>query len=166
MVEQLRTKPETHLLLTPNRSLGWRGNVGVLLSLNVLFLVIAAGMFWAGAWVVLPFVGLELAALAVALYVTARKCWRQEVLVITSDTLRLEKGVYRKQDQWELPRRYTRIQLGAPRHPWTPPVLSLKHRDTEVELAPFLNLKDTQVLVGILEKNGLSIEKQYHSPLG
>lgn len=160
MVRQLQHGNDIQVLLTPNRSFSWRGNVAILLSLCALMLVIVIGMIWAGAWLVLPFAGLELLALTAALYYTARKCQRQEVLVITGDTLRLEKGVYRKQAQWELPRRYTRVRLARPRHPWTPPQLYLNHRDTEVPLAPFLNLEDMNNLIGTLERSGLTIERR------
>lgn len=160
MVRQLQHGDDIQVLLTPNRSFSWRGNVTILLSLCALMLVIVVGMIWAGAWVVLPFAGLELLALTAALYCTARKCQRQEVLIITADTLRLEKGIYRKQAQWELPRRYTRVQLTMPRHPWTPPKLHLSHRDTEVPLAPFLNLKDTNKLIETLEQGGFLVERR------
>lgn len=160
MVRQLQRGNDIQVLLTPNRSFSWRGNVAILLSLSAFLLVIVIGMIWAGAWLVLPFAGLELLALTAALYYTARKCQRQEVLIITAETLRLEKGIYRKQAQWELPRKYTRVQLAMPRHPWTPPKLYLYHRDTEVPLAPFLNLADTHKLVETLERGGFLIERR------
>lgn len=161
MVKQLSANDSTlRLLLTPNHSMSWHGNVRVLLAICAVSLLIVVGMVWAGAWVVLPFAGLELTALAAALYWTARNGQRQEVLVVTADRLRLEKGLYRKHAEWELPRDYTRVRLTEPRHPWTPPKLYLQHRDTEIELAHFLNLNDTQRLLQSLERLGLRIERR------
>lgn len=158
MVKQLQGNDTIRILLTPNRSLSWRGNLRFLLSLVVLSLVVMAGMVTVGAWVVLPFFGLELSALAGALYYTARRCRQQEVLVVEVERLRLEKGIYRKQAEWAWPRRYTRVLMEVPRHPWTPPALYLSHRDTRVALAPFLNLEDTRSLVRSLERLGFAIE--------
>lgn len=158
MVQRLKHKGGTQLLLTPNHSLSWRGNVRVWLALCALSLTVAMGMASVGAWVVLPFVGLELAALAIAIYVTARACQRQEVLTITAEELHLEKGIYRKQAEWHLPRPYAWVRLNAPPNPFAPPRLFLVHRNVEISLASFLNLDDTEALVNILESNGLTIE--------
>lgn len=159
MVERLPQSGGTRLRLTPNRSLSWRENVRLWLALCALCLPIAVGMALAGAWLVLPFAGLELAALAAGLYYTARQCQRQEVLEISADDVHLEKGLYRKQAEWTLPRRYTRVHLIESAHPWvTPPKLFLTHRDTEVALAGFLNIDDTRALIDILERHGLPID--------
>lgn len=160
MVRVLRKSDCTELRLTPNRSLSWRGNMRILYSLCAISVVIVGGMMLAGAWVVLPFVGLELGALALALYLTAWRCRQQEVLSLQGDNLVLEKGVYRRQARWEWPRRFTRVTLEIPRHPWTPPVLYLSHRDERVVLAPFLNGADAIKLVKTLEGLGFPVERR------
>jgi len=123
-------------------------------------------MIWLGAWVVLPFAGLELAAVGAGLYYTARKCRQQEVLEIVGDNLRLEKGRYRKEVEWEMPRRYLRVHIDVPRHPWTPQKFFLAYRGTEVSLASFLNVDDAKKLLGILESEGLLIERRRHEYTG
>lgn len=148
------------LLLTPNCSLSWRDNIRIWVALCALSSIIVGGMIWAGAWLVFPFAGLELAALAGAFYYTSRQCRKQEVLTISADTLRLEKGLYRKQNEWSLPRPYTRVCLRKAMHPFTPPKLFLQHRDTEVPFADFLNIEDTEALVSLLENHGIRIEAQ------
>lgn len=160
MVSIQTTQTGTLVRLTPNRSLSWRGNLWILYSLCGLSAVIVTGMIIAGAWVVLPFVGLELGALAFGLYYTALCCRQQEVLSLDGDTLTLEKGVYRRQARWQWPRRYTRVTLELPRHPWTPPAIYLSHRDDTVPLAPFLNQRDTVKLVQALEQAGLPVERR------
>lgn len=159
MVEHLRDEQGVRLLLTPNRSLSWPANVRIWLALCGLSLVIVTGMTMAGAWLVIPFAGLELVALAAAFYFTARHCRKREVLSISGETLRLEKGINRKQAEWELPRRYTRVHISHPRHPFTPPKLHLRHRDVEVSLGSFLNIEDAKTLLAILESQGLQMER-------
>ncbi|WP_166254410.1 DUF2244 domain-containing protein [Marinobacter salicampi] len=159
MVEYLDQKEGIRLRLSPNRSLSWQGNVRIWLGLCLVSAAIVAGMIWAGAWVVLPFAGIELAALAGAFYYTSRQCHKQEILTLTADTLRLEKGLNRKEAEWALPVRYARVHVKLARHPFTPPKLFLMHRDTDVSLAAFLNIEDTATLLGILEKRGVRIER-------
>ncbi len=159
MVQHLRTDQGIRLLLTPNRSLSWPANVRIWLALCAVSLVIVTGMTLAGAWLVIPFAGLELGALAAAFYYTARQCRKQEVLSISGDTLRLEKGINRKQAEWELPRRYTRVHISHPRHSFTPPKLFLRHRDVDVSLGAFLNVEDARALLEILESQGLQMER-------
>ncbi|WP_375183392.1 DUF2244 domain-containing protein [Marinobacter sp.] len=164
MVEHLKSPEGTRLLLTPNRSLSWRGNVRIWLALLVLSGIIATGMALAGAWVIVPFAGLELAALAVGFYFTARACQRREVLTIGADDLHLEKGRSRKLAEWTWPKPYVRVQLNAPRHPFAPPNLMLSHRDTEVSLGSFLNVDDTAELIQLLESRGLVVERKTPDP--
>lgn len=164
MVQRLPLNGGTRLLLTPNHSLSWRGNVRVWLALCGVSLVIAAGMAWLGAWVVLPFAGLELAALATAIYLTSRACQQREILTITAGALHLEKGIFRKQAEWHLPRPYARLLINQPLNPMAPPRLFLVHRENEVALANFLNRDDTEALVSLLEHSGLTIDTQSPTP--
>ncbi|KPP99884.1 DUF2244 domain-containing protein [Marinobacter sp. HL-58] len=160
MVEKLSECEGDSFLLTPNRSMSWKGNIRIWLAALCLSLAISIGMLLIGAWPVLPFAGLELTALAAAFYYTSRKCQKREVLTFAPDLIRLEKGMIRKESEWELPRQYTRVWQDVPRHPWTPPKLHLQFRGEEISLAPFLNMDDTEELVAILEKHGLRIEKR------
>ncbi|MDX1756156.1 MAG: DUF2244 domain-containing protein [Marinobacter sp.] len=164
MVQQLPGRQETRLLLAPNHSLSWRGNVRTWCALALLSLIVATGMALIGAWVVLPLAGLELLALAAAIYATAHACQRQEVLTISGDDLRLEKGHRDKQAEWSLPRLYTRLVLSPGSHPESPPKLYLEHRDTTLALGDFLNRADTETLIAILERQGIRTERRAPQP--
>ena len=160
MVEQLSCDEGQRYLLTPNRSMSWRGNMRIWAALFVLSGIIVTGMSILGAWVILPFAGLELAALAAGFYLTSRQCQRQEVLALEPGVIRLEKGRRRKESEWEFPRQYARLMQDEPRHPFTPPKLSIQFRDEEVPIGQFLNIEDTDVLIGILERSGIAIQKR------
>lgn len=164
MVEQLSHSDGIRLLLTPNHSLSWRGNVRIWLALLTVSAVIATGMALAGAWVIIPFAGLELLALAAGFYLTSRACQRREVLTIDDQDIHLAKGRTRKQAEWTLPRRYARLRLNLPEHPFAPPKLELIHRDTRVALGDFLNIDDTDALVQVLETRGLVVERKAPDP--
>lgn len=164
MVEHLEYDHGVRLLLTPNRSLSWQGNVRLWLALFVVSLMISTGMVMAGAWVIVPFAGLELLALATGIYLTSRACQAQEVLIISEDGLTLEKGRNTKQSEWQFPRQYTRVRVNLPRHPFAPAKLFLTHRDQKVALGPFLNVEDTQILLRILEGKGVTLDRQVRVP--
>lgn len=160
MIERIQNDNGTSLVLTPNRSLSWQGNLILWCAFSLVVLVVALGMALAGAWVILPFAGLELMGLLAALYYTSRECHRQEVLHVSSDTVRVEKGLYQKEQEWEMPRQWVRLYLTMPMRGWKPPRLQLVHRDTEVTFASFLNQEDTKALVAFLESKGIHIERQ------
>ncbi|MGM0766780.1 MAG: DUF2244 domain-containing protein [Pseudomonadota bacterium] len=164
MVEHLQCDHGVRLLLTPNRSLSWRGNVRVWLALFAVSLAISVGMVLAGAWVILPFAGLEMLALATGIYCTSRACQAREVLAITPELVTLEKGRQTKHCEWQLPRAYTRVRVDLPRHGFTPPKLFLNHRGQDVAVGGFLNVEDTQILLRILEGRGVVLDRQAPAP--
>jgi len=164
MVEKLDHPGGTRLLLTPNRSLSWKDNVRIWIGLVVLSAIIGIGWALAGAWVILPFAGLELIAVAAGIYITSRDCQRKEVLTMEGDNILLEKGRKQRNAQWSLPRPYTRLQLNEPVHPFAPAKLFLSHRDHRVPLGGFLNVEDTQRLIETLESHGLIAERKQPDP--
>ncbi|MCG7198871.1 DUF2244 domain-containing protein [Marinobacter pelagius] len=164
MVEQLDHPGGARLLLTPNRSLSWKGNVRIWMGLAVISLIIGIGWALAGAWIILPFAGLELIAVAAGIYITSRDCQRKEVLTMADDTILLEKGRKQKSVQWTLPRPYTRLQMNAPVHPFAPAKLFLSHRDDHVSLGGFLNVEDTERLIKTLEALGFTVERKQPDP--
>jgi uncharacterized membrane protein len=140
--------------------MSWQGNMRIWMALFVLSALIVTGFTLIGAWVVLPFAGLELAALAAGFYHTSRQCQKQEVLILGQDDIRLEKGIKRKEAEWEMPRQYTRVWQEEARHPFTPPKLHLQFRNEEVSLGGFLNIEDTQALLAILQQYGVLIQRR------
>ncbi len=60
---------------------------------------------------VLPFYGLEMLALGAGLYATCRKIYQQEVIVISNDIIRIEKGAHRVDKSWEFNKYWVRITL-------------------------------------------------------
>lgn len=164
MLEYLDHEEGRALRLTPNRSLSWKGNIIFFGLIAMVTLMVAVGWSLAGAWMILPFAGLELAVVAYGLYYTSRQCYRQEVLVLTADTVRLEKGVNRKDAEWTMPRYWVRVIMEMPRHGFATPGLMLAYHDTRVPLAGFLNPEELDAFVSFLEDAGIRIER--HHPAG
>jgi uncharacterized membrane protein len=157
----LNTNDKGHfVVLQPNRSMSWQGTLKVLAALLAASTIIVIGMVWIGAWVVLPFAGLEWLAVATGMIVTAWRCQQQEVLWFEEDQVRLEQGVYRRQRHWQGPRRYTRLIISPAKHPLGPPQLALAYRDDQLAFASFLNPGDVELLVGECQRRGMLIDRR------
>lgn len=89
MFADVDPQPYVHLS-TPNRSLGVEARRWVLLGLAATTLAVAAGATALGAWPVMPFAGLEAAALVVAFRVLRRHDADYERLEVGEHEVRLE----------------------------------------------------------------------------
>ena len=109
-VDKLNSGTGYRFVLSPNCSISWRE----LLAFYLLtcLVAVAVGVFFTlqGLWLVLPFSGLEMAALGTALYLTSRKVYRREVITLDAHTTRVEKGVQRVDQSWEFQTPWVRFR--------------------------------------------------------
>jgi uncharacterized membrane protein len=153
MVNIEKNGDEIRLVLRPNRSFSWRANQQLFLFI-VVWLVSFALIFAAmGAWVILPFVGVELLVLAGALYYISWKVCHCEVLHITRDQVCIAKGTTPSKTShpkasWTLPRDDVVVHVAAAPHPWGAPTIQFtaKYPDT-VRVGEFLNQQDCKQLL-------------------
>jgi uncharacterized membrane protein len=75
----------------PNSSLSPSGKVKVILLLTIIPCCIAIGFSFIGAWMVLPFVGLEIFALGYAFYLVNSHAGDYESIRIDGDSLLVER---------------------------------------------------------------------------
>ncbi|EMP56184.1 hypothetical protein MSNKSG1_09933 [Marinobacter santoriniensis NKSG1] len=164
MVERLRYPGGLRLLLTPNRSLSWRGNVRIWVLLALISGVIAGGWALVGVWLILPFAGLELIGVAAGIYVTSRNCQRKEVVTIEGDTIHIEAGISRKEHDWTLPIHNTRLESFPPNTPFDCHKVRLTNRQQQIPLGDFLNNADTDALVHAMKARGINILQRQEQP--
>lgn len=131
---------DTRLVIGPNASLSARqalvffaGTGGVCLSIAAVFAAF-------GFWPILPFAGLELAALGAALAVAMRRNRYREVVVFDGAQVRIEFGLVgegmRARCEW--PRSATRVWLERGSHATGPTGLVLACGASRVTLATCL----------------------------
>ena len=82
-----------------------------MLGLSLFYGMIAALLAWQGVWLVAPFTGLEVLALCLAFYLNALSGSRREVITVTAEQLRIERGRRRPQQQLTLHPYWTRVSL-------------------------------------------------------
>lgn len=102
---------QRQLVIQPNASLSleWAGVFFV--SMCAVSFSIAGLFAWQGYWMVLPFAGLEMAALAAGLYWSLRANVYREVISVTQDHVVIEAGRHEPERRWEFLRGWTRVKL-------------------------------------------------------
>lgn len=141
-------------MIGPNASLSVRGAWAFMLAVSVGTLGVAAWCTWHGFWPVLPFAGLELAAVGWGLMVSMRASRYREVLSFEGDRLRIEFGLAgqgaRSHIEW--PRAWVRAQIerDAQRR-LAPTRLVLRHAGQRVEIGRCLTDEERERLLGRLK---------------
>lgn len=157
-----RREGASSIIAQPNQSADWQTNKQLLLAMGLLSGLIATGFTLIGAWVILPFAGIEITALGGALYLVCRKLNMRHVLYFSGDQLVIEKGIRCPQRVWQLPRQTTSIIVERQNHPWDPIKINLcchnEHGAIEqISIGDFLNKEDSQLLLDALRRQGLAV---------
>ena len=88
------------ILIKPNSSLnGWQ-RVFFLLSIFILCGGIAVIFYFVGATMILPFAGIELAAVFLAFYLNFKWSEQKELVTLSLDHVVVEKGRNQKEYTW------------------------------------------------------------------
>jgi len=134
------------VVIRPNRSLSWRQSMIFLAAIAVPLLLIAIVLAARGFWLVLPFAGLELAALFAAIYVVSHAAQRCEVVSIGESVVTIEKGRERggradgggPEERTEFARGWVKVELSQASGRWYPKKLWIGASGRRVEIAGFL----------------------------
>lgn len=160
MIENYREGQTQILVLRPNCSLSWAGNCWLIAVLGGTTL--AVGMIWAvsGAWLVLPFAGVEVVALSAGLYCTNRKLQIRQVLRISDAAVDVEVGSALPSKRWQLDRTRVGLVVECARHPWDAATVVLFDQRQQVVLGEFLAQDDTGELLQLLQSAGLHLRRE------
>jgi len=157
MVEVQTNDTEERLILSPNRSMSWQTNKRILLAMFLVNMLIALGWTAMGAWMVLPFAGLEILLVGVGMYYVSWKLSFKEILIIEANSLIIQKGVYYPKQEWHWQRSNSSLVKQPSRYRMTAPTLYLKHLNEEVEIGAFLNRKEKKLLREHLTTQGIAL---------
>ncbi len=134
------------VVLRPNQSWTWRANRYLLYTLMTVSGAIAVGFTMNGLWLVLPFTALEMLALLACLAYCVRRAQRQEVLTMTVDDVRLQKGHDKPELEVSYPRFFAHFHVDT-RHPWYGLRVALTSRGDEHEIGSFLSEAEKRELL-------------------
>lgn len=105
------TAETQRLVIQPNASLTLQWAIAFMVFMCVVSFGIAGALAWLGFWMILPFSGLEMAALAAGLWWSMRDNVYREVVSVDFDRVRVETGRYAPEATWEFQRAWTQVRL-------------------------------------------------------
>lgn len=141
------------IILRPNCSASWNQNrriIFAVMSINALFSV---GFIAAGAWMVLPFMGLELFAMWLILSRVFQKLQIQQIVNLSANTLSIDVGHQQCERRWQWPKQSSCVLVTVLPHPWDPLKISLSYCGEQVIIGGFLNKQDSQELLSALRRH-------------
>lgn len=125
-------------LIRPNRSLSRPALQGVLLVYAMTVLGVAIGAGWIGAWLVLPFIGLESAVVVAVMYVVSRHYRDYELLWVDAERLHIVRRTGSRRTRHEFPRCWARVALAQGEYHWYPSRLLITSHGHSVEVGTWM----------------------------
>ena len=126
------------ITLRPNGSLRWRAAKWACAGLALLVGGVAAWFAAQGAWLVLPFAGLELVVVTAGLYLSCCASGRAEVIRIGQETLVVQSGRGRPEREHTFQRAWARVVLVRDPSGWYPSRLLVRSHGRSLEIGAWL----------------------------
>lgn len=147
----------TSVVLEPNHSLSSEAQVFLLLGVFVPAALASVLFFALGAWLVIPFILLEMLILGGMLYLVRLRCATREELLITTHYVAVRKRLGSVSRFWSFDRSHLSLLLGRDETD-TLHHVTLCGDGGLVEVGDFLNVEDLQLLLGQLNQQGLRMK--------
>lgn len=148
---------ETLLIAQPNRSANWQFNKLIIVLFACWWTLIASFFVFKGLWPIIPFAGIEVGGLALALYYVCWKLQQRHVLRFCGTDITLQKGTYYPRISWSFPRDTVSLSVEIQSHPWDPLKICLCNCEQTIPIGNFLNKDDSKKLLDLLRKQGLRV---------
>ena len=124
--------------ICPNCSLSVRGAVMFFGSLCFVSFGIAGMLAIQGFWPILPFAGLEMLALGLALKVSLGRRFHRQTITVTDDQISIESRDRIDSSQVVFPRHWAQVKLRRPASRLHPSRLTIESHGRQCELGSFL----------------------------
>jgi uncharacterized membrane protein len=159
MVEVHRSADNNGTIITlrPNRSASWEETR--LFVLVICSTTLSIGIFWTfiGAWMVLPFSGLEAALVAYLFYRVCESTYQRQVITCDAGKVTVQFGTTFPKRTWTLERERSHLAVTEPAHALDPLKLVIADSLHHIELGKFLNRDDKALALQELRKTGLQV---------
>tara|TARA_Y100001970_G_scaffold1382_1_gene1631 strand:- start:2535 stop:3017 length:483 start_codon:yes stop_codon:yes gene_type:complete len=146
-IESNKKESLFRITLTPNKSLSWKSNILFILAISVTCGVIGIAFYIAGAFLILPFAGLEIILVGTCVYLVVQRSYKQEIITLTPEKLKIEKGISKPNQFWEYFRIWAFVVVEKPKHPWYPAHIVITSKGERVPIGDFLTEKEKLDLV-------------------
>ena len=135
------------IVLTPNLSWSWHANLMLLYGLMAISMTIGIGFLLMGAWVILPYSLLEISILWLCIYYCVYRCYRREIITISTHEVVIEKGILRRQEIRSFNRSWSQFLVKGPRRHGDLSKICIRSHGQEMEIGSFLNQPDKSALI-------------------
>lgn len=125
------------LVIQPNRNLSWQKTKLVFLFLALCLIAVACYFTSLGAWLVIPFTGLELLLIGVGLYLQCCHAHQQQIIQIDDSTISVSNGGKGAQ-QTCFPKAWSKIVQTHDPKGWYPSRLFIGAQGQFIEIGKFL----------------------------
>ena len=98
-----------------------------------------------GAYLILPFAGIEIAILLIAFYLSFKWSSRKELIYISQEVVKIEKGIHKAEYLWEEFRTFTSFQITKDANKSLR--LSFRSKGDDIIVGDFLNEDDKNILI-------------------
>ena len=133
-------------LVRPNCSLSWRNLVRFYLGIVCVSFTIAIAFALQGAWLVLPFAGLEMLVLGIALYSVARRASHWQMVSVRDDAIEFVEHDSKHERHQTFQRAWARVELEQSMIRGYPSRLTIRSHGRAVEIGGWLNEEDKAYL--------------------
>jgi uncharacterized membrane protein len=133
------------ITLSPNSSLTGIYRIIFLASISFICFGIATVFYFFGAYLILPFAGIEIAILLIAFYLSFKWSSRKELIYISQEVVKIEKGIHKAEYLWEEFRTFTSFQIEKDANKSLR--LSFRSKGDDVIVGDFLNEEDKNILI-------------------
>jgi uncharacterized membrane protein len=143
---------EHRIELAPNCSLTPQGARLFVGSLAALTFAVALFFAFRGLWPILPFAGLEIGLLAWAVRASMRSGAQREVIVVSDETVTIERGAGNRLSLMVFPRHWARVKLRDPQRSQHPSRLVIESHGRACEVGRFLTEEERRNLASRLQQ--------------
>ena len=157
MIVTTQHNDNTIITLSPNRSATWQQSKWVIIIMVAFVMIIALAWSFAGAWLVLPFAGLEVGLFALLMYKVSLFTYSQQVIKINAHQITIDSGYRKRTQHTVLVRKQIDIHYWETDNNWELPKIVLCNNETRIIIGDFLNLEDRIILKRSLEEAGFFI---------
>lgn len=157
MVVTTQNNEHTVITLSPNRSATWKQTKIVIFVMVAVVMIIALAWTFVGAWIVLPFAGLEVGLFALLMYKVSVFTYSQQVIQIYPNHINIDSGYRKHKRHHHLARQDLDVFYSESANNWELPKVALCNKQQKVIIGDFLNLEDREKLRESLEEAGLII---------
>lgn len=143
---------EHRIELAPNCSLTPQGARLFVGSLAALTFAVALFFAFRGLWPILPFAGLEIGLLAWAVRASMRSGAQREVIVVSDESVTIERGAGNRLSLMVFPRHWARVKLRDPQRSRHPSRLVIESHGRACEVGRFLTEEERRGLASRLQQ--------------